>query len=897
MTAQGYTPQQQQAILQQQQAARAAAPPQLPASVRYKNLKGALDKLEMELKVNLGKISAASDVLPSDNLPQARSCALIGSGWQRKLIPISMLMPYKAKTRQDFGDPTQPFECVFGDQANWVPCQVQRFAEHLNPSTGVTEVHQVEVALRDPITMQSRVVMIEEWKTRPARLPARAILGIRKAVVDVKYLQRLFLKKAYPQFDKEALKKALKKEKETGIKVPLPAVDYPLLAWAYKELANDDRGDPFVMRGAKWNRATHRHYAAVSDSFAKYVTTAVVTTEHIESSMNRLIDPKNVDPMVGRCPTSFPLAEWLIQKKGFPWYQKLSYAAEAPKDQEDLNKQNEALAVRVKTTRREADSGAKAGHRVLDIILLWVCKGWYSEIPDASSWYKVMRSVGLCESLQPVRVHTFLNRILGLPLRKQREVFTRFHDMFEIETAKAIQSGAADQGMCELDGEISIVAQAPPCQDQETGAHTKLMTLKVTQFDKRMPWEMARDLVEKSAPSDNLELTGIYRTVRSGTTSLRVITKEEGSPAYLIYWMQNKRRFLNRWNPHTTRHFVDRSQKLTMEEAEPCWGEAFDDLAFDQDQTADVHVIMGPVLASWAKLRRILGVEGGVGHRGSRLVMKFVNEVATDGTRIIGILVPPDKVYELEEAFTGFSLRGDDGQGMGELSPSKLRSGLEIPAGGDGFMLGMEEEEGTEPHHEGLNADGSWGPDERGRGETRGGAPSGSLLGAPGMDAETAAAIGGGAGSVGDPMASMASMAGVGVTHLPPPPSEEEKEEDKEEDIENTEDEDDEEDEEGEEEEEPELDAGGEEEEDATGGYGESGLGRMGDDAGDDTGGALGGEEEGEGEGEYGDIDDGVGDDEAAALLAAEMGSAVAVPPEGAGADDIDFSALEGIDL
>jgi hypothetical protein len=234
-----------------------------------------------------------------------------------------------------------------------------------------------------------------------------------------------------------------------------------------------------------------------------------------------------------------------------------------------------------------------------------------------------------------------------------------------------------------------------------------------------MPWAQALELVKKSEPGDNLNLSGVYRTI-SRTPTLRVITKEEGSPAYLIWWMQNKRRFLQRCNPHKTRQQISRCQALTLEEAELLWNEAYEDLAFDQDQHKDVHVIMGPVLKHWSKLRTILGVEaaGGGGRRG-RLVMKFVNEVSTDGTRIIGVLVPPEKVFDLEESFTGYSLRHAGGlEGGLPLDDMTLRSGL-MTAGGmpfidDGPVLGPDGLPLEDPEEDmaGMNPDGSWGPTE-----------------------------------------------------------------------------------------------------------------------------------------------------------------------------------------
>lgn len=443
--------------------------------------------------------------------------------------------------------------------------------------------------------------------------------------------------------------------------------------------------------------------------------------------------------------------------------------------------------------------------------------------------------------------------------------------------------------------------------DEETGAHTKLMTLKVTQLDKRMGWELAKELVEKSSPGDNLNLSGIYRTV-SKTPTLRVITKEEGSPAYLVWWMQNKRRFLSRWNPHTTRHFINRSEKLSLEQAEPLWAEAYEDLAFDQDQTSEVHVIMGPVLRHWAKLRATLGVEGGGWNR-HRLVMKFVNEVALDGTRIIGILVPSEKVYDLEEAFTGYSLR-PDGLGGGPLSPSggggsmspKLRSGMPLeslpPMGLLDMDLGIG---GTQIPPEGLNPDGSWGP-----GDTRQAAvaavPNGAaaaaagsgLMGAPGMDAQaTAAAIGGNVSMLAgvDRAPPSSTVQAAAVVAQDEASAAEEGDTDAGEEL----------NEDGDEDEADDVPTEQVNEELPFGdGNGLGGIGRLGDDTSSlPTGPITGAGEEDIGYGE----DHGVGDDEAMALLAAEQGDegdTVLVPDVGAGAqdaDEIDFAALQGFDL
>ena len=95
-----------------------------------------------------------------------------------------------------------------------------------------------------------------------------------------------------------------------------------------------------------------------------------------------------------------------------------------------------------------------------------------------------------------------------------------------------------------------------------------------------------------------------------------------------------------RTHPSKTREFIKRTRRLGEEEAQPLWEAGYEDLEFDADQTQDVSVIMGPVLSNWKKLRSILGVKS----EKKKMVMKFVNEVSRDGTRIIGVLVPSDKV-------------------------------------------------------------------------------------------------------------------------------------------------------------------------------------------------------------------------------------------------------------
>jgi len=669
-----------------------------------------IQQLTEVLKREKADIEAMEDVkLKEHQFPKTRQCAMIGQGWARRDIPVERIRRFVPLTEDELKN-NPSVEVVHGPQAEWTSARV----ESIMTDRTKTAVKEVRVVIaRGGETKVYPIHMV-----RFAPQTARGVLGIRKATVEPKFLQRQILKRAYPQFDKEAMKKIAKKEKETGIKEPLPKPNLLLLGWAYREMSGDN-GDPFVIPTEKgWTRETHQNYVRQSFSFARASKTVVFSTEHSECLLSRIVECH--DPSVSRIPTTIDYTQALISKKGLDYYCKLTGENEAPLIQEEVDDI---------ITKKKESTMTTNGHRVLDIILKNLAQYWYSEIPHAVEWMRSLRMIGLCENLQPVRVHTYLNRILGLPLRKQSEVFRRFQDLFELENKAAVAAGAADPGMCELDGEIQIIAQAPLCQDEETGAHTKLMTLKVTKFDLRMPFSQAQDLVTKSEPTDQLQhkgkvITGIYRTV-SRTPTLRVITKEEGSPAYLVWWMQNRRRHLQRWNPHKVRQIINRCEALTLDEAQPVWEEAYEDLAFDQDQTKEVHVIMGPVLSNWAKLRSILGVEadtkaGSVRKRG-RLVMQFVNEVSNDGTRIIGVMVPPDKVFDLEEAFTGYSLRPT--QDLQDFNPMELRSGLALPIG---ESLGEADGELY------ANPDGSWGPSDSGGMSKQLALPGAEPIAAPG---------------------------------------------------------------------------------------------------------------------------------------------------------------------
>ena len=57
--------------------------------------------------------------------------------------------------------------------------------------------------------------------------------------------------------------------------------------------------------------------------------------------------------------------------------------------------------------------------------------------------------------------------------------------------------------------------------------------------------------------------------------------------------------------------------------------------------------------------------------------------MASDGTRIIGVLVPPEKVFDLEEAFTGYSLRPEEPANFAGLPMTGL------PLGPGGLPIGM----------------------------------------------------------------------------------------------------------------------------------------------------------------------------------------------------------------
>jgi hypothetical protein len=113
-------------------------------------------------------------------------------------------------------------------------------------------------------------------------------------------------------------------------------------------------------------------------------------------------------------------------------------------------------------------------------------------------------------------------------------------------------------------------------------------------------------------------------------------------------------------------------------------------------------------------------------------------QVATDGTRIIGVLVPPHKVYDLEEAFTGYSLRPgmDGGLPMDDMT---LRSGLAMTGLPLDSLPGLGPD-GLPLENVGRNADGSWGPGEQAHGV--------QTLGGPALSAAAVGGLGASQGQV-----------------------------------------------------------------------------------------------------------------------------------------------------
>lgn len=254
------------------------------------------------------------------------------------------------------------------------------------------------------------------------------------------------------------------------------------------------------------------------------------------------------------------------------------------------------------------------------------------------------------EKLQELKVSTFLNRLLALPVQTQNVVFEQFTTRLENIISDAKRNGLFDEGVADIKGKDIRLAEEPKvvATDETTGAETVYYQIDVDEPTNPLSFGQVTELFKSGTTFEQGGRSGIngtfWRQKRSGNVIAveEAGTRTDASTSRSIYRFHvykpsgvadsiiegdELREKYERVQPDT---LIGREGELKVKVSD--WWDA----QYKQTpkiRTARTHVIGGAVIPVWQRL----------GQRDAdnrRVQLKAVRVVTAKGQRIVGIRIP-----------------------------------------------------------------------------------------------------------------------------------------------------------------------------------------------------------------------------------------------------------------
>ena len=259
-------------------------------------------------------------------------------------------------------------------------------------------------------------------------------------------------------------------------------------------------------------------------------------------------------------------------------------------------------------------------------------------IPDLTNPMDALGDMGLLNKKGEIndrdRYHVprFLNRLLSLDCDRQNAVFAYYATLFDQCVAHAKASGTFDEGVQDIKA-ISITLAGEPelvYIDHTTKAETLHYTLSVETRSTRVSAEEAASLLEHSVggfyrqTNGNIILatkSGTHTDHESGNThATYAVTKPEEARAYYIKDTE-----------------LTRYKKVNTDSALAWWKlycQTVPETTFKQ-----LHLIAGAILPLWQRLKTTQDAQ-----------LKVVRVVTEDNNRIVGVMIPANRVQQILRA-------------------------------------------------------------------------------------------------------------------------------------------------------------------------------------------------------------------------------------------------------
>ena len=305
----------------------------------------------------------------------------------------------------------------------------------------------------------------------------------------------------------------------------------------------------------------------------------------------------------------------------------------------------ESLGALCKGDRKAADGGTQLsrytfesslGRGTLNLLYRRIFDG--ADIPgldnpmDALSDMGLLNEDGEINTRDRYHIPRFLNRLLSLDCDRQNALFAYYANLFDQCVAHAKASGTFDEGVQDIKALSITLAREPELVyvDDTTKAETLHYTLSVETRSTRVTAEHAASLLATSDGAFYRQTNGnIILATKSGnhtdhesgnTYATYAITKPEEARAYYI----NEKE-------------LAKYQKVQFDSAITWW--TLYCQTIPETTTKELHLIAGAVLPLWQRLKTTQDAQ-----------LKVVRVVTEDNQRIVGIMIPANRVQQILRA-------------------------------------------------------------------------------------------------------------------------------------------------------------------------------------------------------------------------------------------------------
>jgi len=307
---------------------------------------------------------------------------------------------------------------------------------------------------------------------------------------------------------------------------------------------------------------------------------------------------------------------------------------------------------------------------------------------------KAFRDAGLpLVDGKAIKVTTFLNRLLGLQLKLQTQVFSYWHIIMQELIRDAKSTGKFQEGILDIGSELVLEKESVLFEDAGEGTRTCLNRLV---GDRGVSWEQAKKLMEDQED----RCSGIYRKR----------ARKDRSDVYNIFLALEKKQMVKNRSqrtfvtvePHSGFRPDEVAQRdlrrdyemLSNEDAEEKWKAVYelskdkcackvcDDPATCElkKRTRAYHILTGSVLPFWNTIKSYMQAHEEHLDAEEGFAIKVVRVETRDNRRLVGILIPNENAAKLKEKILEHARRLVSAGASSGTIPDQKDAGMQLDA-------------------------------------------------------------------------------------------------------------------------------------------------------------------------------------------------------------------------